>query len=137
MMGIFDQSTIPVLQEVVAFTEARHGVLAGNVANLDTPGYQVRDLSVDTFQERLRDLVDASSVESAEENSPGVLRSTSNDELRKVRDSMKSILYHDESNVGIEHQVLELSKNQYMHNVAVTIMSSQFRMLQTAVSERV
>ena len=34
----------------MAFTEARHSVLAGNVANLDTPGYKTRDLSVETFQ---------------------------------------------------------------------------------------
>ena len=40
----------PVLEQVVNFTEARHGVLAGNIANLDTPGYKTRDLSPELFQ---------------------------------------------------------------------------------------
>ena len=43
-MGIFQSTTIPVLEQVVNFTEARHTVLAGNLANLHTPGYQARDL---------------------------------------------------------------------------------------------
>ena len=42
---------MPVLEQVVNFTEARHGVLAGNIANLDTPGYKTRDLSPALFQE--------------------------------------------------------------------------------------
>ena len=56
---MFGNTTIPVLEQVAAFTQARHHVLAGNVANMDTPGYRVRDLSVDTFQERLRAAIEA------------------------------------------------------------------------------
>jgi flagellar basal-body rod protein FlgB len=137
---LLNTSTLPVLQEVVAFTEARHGVLAGNVANLDTPGYRTRDLSVDTFQQRLRELVAASKptqTAASEVASPGILQKPPDAELRQVRDSMKAILYHDQSDKSLEKQVLEISKNQFMHNLAITIMSSQFRMLQTAVSERV
>lgn len=55
--ALFNNTTIPVLQEVLSFSEARHNVLAGNVANADTPGYLVRDLSVDTFQERLKEAI--------------------------------------------------------------------------------
>ena len=43
-------TTIPLLQEVASFAEARHHVLAGNIANVDTPGYRVRDLSPETFR---------------------------------------------------------------------------------------
>ncbi|HYO26457.1 MAG TPA: flagellar basal body protein, partial [Lacipirellulaceae bacterium] len=51
--AMFDNSTLPMLEQVVSFTQARHGVLAGNVANMDTPGYRSRDLSPAAFQERL------------------------------------------------------------------------------------
>jgi len=53
--GMFDNSMLPMLEQVVTFTQARHGVLAGNIANLDTPGYRSRDLSPALFQERLKD----------------------------------------------------------------------------------
>ena len=134
--GIFESSTIPVLQEAINFAQARHGVLAGNVANLDTPGYKVRDLSVETFQERLREAIQARR-EGTESFSPGILTNDPGDPMRKVRDSMKTILFHDDSDVGIEQQVLQISKNQFMHNMAISIMSNQFQLLNTAISERV
>ena len=48
--ALFQSTTIPALEQVVNFTEARHNVLAGNIANVDTPGYKARDLSVEDFQ---------------------------------------------------------------------------------------
>ena len=135
-MNIFDSTTIPILQEVISFAQARHEVLVGNVANLDTPGYQVRDLSVETFQQRLREAIDAQR-EANDEISPGEISKQRDRAITEVHDSMKTILFHDGSNVGIEQQVLEISKNQFMHNMAISIMTSQFRLLQTAISERV
>src|SRR5687768_11775068 len=58
LSSLFQSSTIPVLEQVVNFTEARHGILAGNIANLDTPGYRTRDLSPTLFQERLQEAID-------------------------------------------------------------------------------
>ena len=52
--GIFQSTSIPIMEQVVGFTEARQNVLAGNIANLDTPGYKTRDLSVEDFQARLK-----------------------------------------------------------------------------------
>ena len=135
-MSFFDSTSIPVLQEVVEFTESRHSVLAGNIANLDTPGYRTRDLSVETFQDRLREAIEARQ-ERSESISPGILSTPADSALRQVSDSTELILYHDESNVGVEQQVLEISKNQFMHNMAVTIMSHQFRLLQAAVRETI
>ena len=135
-VDLFNTTTIPVLEEVVKFAEARNSVLAGNIANLDVPGYRVRDLSVDTFQERLREAIEARNQRGGVIE-PGILSTPPDDEMRKVKDSMETILFHDDSNVGIEQQVLELSKNQFMHNLAVTVMSNQFHLLQAAVGERV
>ena len=131
---MFNSTTIPALQQVINFTEARHGVLAGNVANWDTPGYRVRDLSVETFQNRLKEALieEQDATVSLSEWATGP-----QDPMRRVRESMEHVLYHDESNVSLEHQVTEISKNQYMHNVAVAILRSQFQLLQSAISERV
>src|SRR4030042_4347215 len=59
LSSLFSSTTIPVLEQVVNFTEARHGVLAGNIANLDTPGYRTRDLSPELFQQRLQKAIEA------------------------------------------------------------------------------
>ncbi len=135
--SLFDKTTIPILQETLSFTEARHQILAGNIANADTPDYKTRDLSLQTFQDRLRDLIEARDVRH-DVASPGDLKqSQPGDEMRRVRDSMKSIEFLDGSNVGMEQQVTEVAKNQLLHNLSIAIMTSQFRLLQTAISERV
>jgi flagellar basal-body rod protein FlgB len=147
LSSLFQSSTIPVLEQVVKFTEARHGVLAGNIANLDTPGYRTRDLSPALFQERLQAAIEtrhAPRAPSNESTSPGMTVSDSSRraerELRafdKVRDSMKSILRHDEADVSMEQQINEIVKNQQQHNLAIGIMSAQFRLLRAAITERV
>lgn len=135
-MDIFKSTTVPVLQEVIGFAQARHEVLAGNVANIDTPGYRVRDLSVDTFQQRLGEAIEELH-RTGSELSPGEISKQRDTAMQEVRETTRDILYHDGTDLGMEQQVLEISKNQYMHNMAISIMTTQFRMLQTAISERV
>ena len=135
LANIFQSTTIPVLQEVAHFAQAQHEVLAGNIANIDTPGYKTADLSPEVFQERLREAIEARRAEP--DKSPGMQSASDVDPLRRVRDSVKSILRHDESDVGFEKQVIEMSDNQFMHNMAITLMTSQFRLLEAAVSERI
>jgi flagellar basal-body rod protein FlgB len=133
---MFASTPIPVLEQLVNFNQSRHAVLASNIANVDTPGYRTRDLSVEQFQAKLKDAI------SERNQGPTSLTSFSSekplgvDPFDKVRDGLNNILYHDKSNVGLEQQVAEITKNHMQHNLALTIMNSQFRLLQTAVSER-
>jgi flagellar basal-body rod protein FlgB len=146
--SIFQSSSLPVLEQVVNFTEARHGVLAGNIANLDTPGYKTRDLSPQLFQQRLKEAIETHR-QPATQNYEGVpvMVSPGYDgekpetremaAFRKVADAKKSILRHDEGDVSMEKQINEIVKNQQQHNLAIGIMSAQFRLLRAAITERV
>ena len=136
LSSMFQTSTIPVLEQVVSFAQARHTVLAGNIANLDTPGYKVRDLSVEDFQQRLQ-----AALERRQDppmfRSPGEPGGRHGRTLAEISKNPKTILYHDKSNVGVEHQVTEMVKNQLQHNLALSLLTSQFRLLQTAISGNV
>lgn len=125
-----NSSTIPALEQTTAFAEKRHMLLAGNIANLDTPDYQSRDLSVDNFQDALKDLITEKPAHTS--RSPSQL-----DPIDRVRDTSRQILYHDGSDVSLEEQVTELSKNQAKHNTAIALMRSQFQTLKMAIRESV
>jgi flagellar basal-body rod protein FlgB len=133
---VFDSTTIPILEQVVNFAQARHQLLASNVANLDTPGYRVRDLSLENFQQALASAVEARDAGN-EPITSNLVGPDPSDPMRQVRESIRSILYHDNSDVGMEQQVAEITKNQMMHDLALTIMRHQFQQLQTAIQERV
>lgn len=133
---LFSSTTIPALGEVLNFTQARHTVLAGNVANVNTPGYRLRDLSESAFQTRLKEAL-AQANRSDTMVSPGLARSDPSDPMREVRRSLENIIYHDDTNIDLEKQVTEITKNQMLHNFALTVMTDQFRLLEAAISERV
>jgi len=142
LSNLFNSSTVPVLEQVVNFTQARHGVLAGNIANIDTPGYKTRDISPTQFQDSLKEAV-ADRRQAAQSPTyainaelTGRKATTGHDGMNKVRESIKSILHHDDSDVSIEQQVTEISKNQGQHNLALSLMTSQFRLLRAAITER-
>lgn len=135
---MFANSPIPVLEQLVNFAQARHGVLASNVANIDTPGYRTKDLSTDQFQSKLKAAIGErdSGVGSLGAGPLATGEQIPSDPFARVSDNMNNILYHDDSNVGLEQQVAAITKNHMQHNLALTILNSQFRLLQTAVSER-
>ena len=122
----------------MTFAQRRHDVLAGNIANVDTPGYHARDMSVEQFQGDLSEAIEA-------RDAPPALRMLSDGELDQplgpkiadVADNSKAILRHDENSVNMEQQVAEMAKNRILHNTALTILMKQFRMLETAISERI
>ncbi len=134
--ALFNATTVPVLEKVTNFSQTRHTILAGNIANLDVPGYRARDLSVTEFQERLSEAI-------AARDEPPVFRSPGeptaqprNLELQECEKLPEMILYHDDGTKGLEYQVTEMAKNQMQHNLALTIMISQFSLLQAAITER-
>lgn len=146
--ALFDSSTLPLLEQVVTFTEARHGVLAGNIANLDTPGYRCVDLSTSEFRERLKQAVEARRRTPAA--SPGELlepewardeaspfAASAGDPLPATTTGLvKGMFRHDDNNASLEEQVSEISKNQSQHNMALSLMRAQFGLLRAAITER-
>lgn len=132
---IFAGTTIPLLSTVADFAQVRHTVLAGNLANLDTPGYQTVDLPVEDFRAHLRKAM-------AERRnlplvSPGDRLSLATPRTPEWAREKRPLVRHDGNNVSVEEQVSAMVKNQMLHNTALAIMGSQFRLLLTAISERV
>ncbi len=134
--ALFGGTTVPVLEQVVNFNEARQALLAGNIANFDTPLYQARDVDVGEFKRKLTEAIER------KHRPPGPFgpeypfengKSIHGDDWPLDQ----PILYHDLNNVGMEHQVTEMAKNNVEFNTALSIMRHQMTLLQTAISERI
>jgi flagellar basal-body rod protein FlgB len=130
MINLFQSTTIPALEHSLNFAQRRHDLLAGNMANMDTPDYQSRDLSVENFHEALADSIAAGS-------NPASVSPTTRDQIAYgPRDATEQVVFHDGSDVSMEHQVTEMSKNNHLHSLAITTMRSQFALLRAAITER-
>lgn len=134
MSDLFQATTIPVLEQVVHFAQTRHQILAGNLANIDTPGYRTRDLSPERFEENLREAI-RSRDEQQQPVSLGAPTSEQNP-FAPVRDNLAAIVRHDDADVGMEQQIMEIAKNQMRHDLAMSVLNNQFQLLGAAISER-
>ena len=131
MFGIFNTTTIPALEQTLSFSQKRHELLAGNLANLDTPGYRAKDLDVGDFQNALAESID-NHQKSIDSGQP-----LTRDDIRSgPRAAMEQVVFHDQSDVSLEQQVSEVAKNEHMHALAITTMRSQFALLRAAITER-
>ncbi len=142
--AMFDQGLIPVLEKIVSFTEARHHVIANNIANVDTPNSRRRDLPVSEFQNAL-----VKSIEYRRATNPRKFAFLETDNVMAnelggiaarvvtAAPSPLDILRHDNNNVSIDREMAELAKNTLLHNGMVQILAKEFLMLRTAISERI
>ena len=142
---LFDSSTIPLLLKMAAFTERRHDVLAGNLANVSTPDYRTRDLPVAQFRTALEEAVGrhrpadsrgqvawsftAGQSSDAGDPFPPTL-------FRALDSSRGAITFQDGNNRKIEEEIMEITKNSLMQTLAVEVMNAQFSRLQAVISER-
>ena len=145
--GIFDSTNIPVLEKIAAFAERRQEILAGNLANIDTPQYKTRDLPVAEFQAALEKAIHgrqnaaATSVSSSQYRHLGSGESLAElfpDRLfQAVEGPNRNLTFQDGNNRSTEAEVTEMTKNAMLQNFAVEVLNAQMNMLQMVISERV
>ena len=136
--SLFQSTTIPVLRAGGQFAQARHTVLAGNIANLDTPGYQARDLSVDDFQARLKEAIEATRPSGREPRRRASRTPRAGRALAEVaKNSQTHPAPRPEQRAAWNTRSPRWSRTSCSTTLALTIMTSQFRLLQTAISGRV
>ena len=121
--NLINTTQVTGLDRVVAFTEARQQILANNIANIDTPGYKMKDLNVEKFQNDLHAAMEARSAGQAE-----------GEALQTSPDYNQYLLFHDRNNRSIDKQVTAITQNAVMHNAAIELLRSQYQLLQKAIS---
>ncbi len=122
--NMFNNSSIATIDKLIQFTEKRQQILAHNIANIDTPGYKIRDLNLQKFQNDLRNAIENRKFKA------------SISQKAKI-DYDQYLLFHDKNNRSIEKLVTSATKNALLHNVAVELLRSQYAILGKAISLRV
>ena len=127
---LLNQGNAPLLEQMLKFTAARHKLIAENVVNVSTPNYRQKDLSVEKFQELLRDRVEVKA-----DAPPGSVGFA--DIQAEVETPTNGILFHDGGNRSMEQLVTDQAKNAMMHNLVVELLRKQYGALESALKERI
>lgn len=127
---LLNLTNAPLLEQVARFTSARQSLIAENIANIDTPGYLQKDLSVSEFYSLLRER-----TASRSRSGSGSVRF--DDIAMKVENPRRWLLFHDGNNRSMEHLASDMAKNAMMHNLAIELLRKQYQTMESALRERV
>ncbi len=135
--------TIQSLEVTARFAELRQRVLAENLANVDTPGYQFKSLDTARFQSALHDALQASRSSPR----PQALNLRGGTEVRSraggglditpSTEPADNVLFHDGTNTRVERLMAEINANALSYELATSLLRGKFETLLRAVRGRV
>jgi flagellar basal-body rod protein FlgB len=139
--------SLDLLEQAAVFGERRHEALAGNIANISTPTYRMRDLPVRDFEQALQAAVARQQSRPAVEAAAGSKSPVPSgkegiDDLFPTRlfeateADADSLTFQDANNRSLETQVMEMTKNSMMQSFALQLIRFQMNSLQSVISER-
>ncbi|NQU75221.1 MAG: hypothetical protein HQ546_02765 [Planctomycetes bacterium] len=138
---LFDNTSLPVLQQVLSFSEQRQKVLAHNIANMNTPGFRACDLPVEEFTQALSDAVmqrDGSMPHRFRMQSTRNITFDSNMNVAPATIEVGGLMnYYDGADRSIERLQNEMLKNAMWHEAAAKLYTHQTQLLDTAIRERI
>jgi flagellar basal-body rod protein FlgB len=118
--------TLDTLQSALTFHRERHTVLAGNIANLDTPGYKPLDLERTTATEGAQLAVTADGHIASGPASGGIVRSfTDTDQLQSP----------DGNAVELERELSKIDANRARYATASELVSRRIALLRYAAGD--
>lgn len=117
----------------MSYLNQRQGVLAQNIANADTPGYQARDLKEVDFSGVLKDVTRSSQVK------PETTSANHIGGGGQIAPSEASVSKPDYeiapagNAVILEEQMLKMSRNMMDYNLMTTLYQKNVSMMRTAL----
>ncbi len=130
--GIFN-STFDILSKVLDLRHERHKVIAGNIANKDTPRYRAKEL---LFEDALKTAANSEGPGKVVRTHPTHLPTyASNLEAVKpiVQEVTVETVGQDENTVRLEDEMVDMAANTIMYQAATKFLSKKLGMIKYAI----
>lgn len=125
MAGIFDKA-LTDLASAMNYRLFRQGVISGNVANIDTPGYKAKDA---TFDEELDTRLKLVVTRPGHLQSPGVSSGVS----YRIKEDPFSRIGNDSNTVDLDREMMKLTQNQILYEASSQMIQTKIEGLKNAI----
>jgi flagellar basal-body rod protein FlgB len=131
-MGLAQIPLLQALTNKMQWHQTRQSILAENVANAETPGYQGRDLKAYSFDEHLRDVSTATIATATTD--PGHIAISGGEDGGFSAVSAGDFEVTPEGNaVTLEDEMMKIASNQMDYQAITTLYTRSLRMIRTAI----
>ena len=124
---ISDSSVIDNLRRQMTIAVAKQVATAGNLANIDTPGYKAKEV---TFSDALK-----SKLAMANSTFPGTRQATSAPIELREKDVEGLPARRDGNNVQLDRELLSMGRAAGDFAAAQTALAAKFRLVRYAINE--
>lgn len=128
MSEISDSGVIDALRRQMTIAVARQVAAAGNLANVDTPGYRAKEVSA-SFGDLLRARLATSNA-----TFPGAAATTAQSAVT-VQEAQGLPERRDGNNVQLDHELLTMTRAAGDFAAAQTALAAKFRLVRYAINE--
>ena len=127
-------SNMKLLQKVLDMRSANQQVIATNIANADTPGYNKK---VFEFEQELQHAISGTPENLTTTHSRhipigAVDISSVTGKIREIKDTTG---IGDENGVNVDMEMIALSENELLYETAAQLLKKKFAILKYAISE--
>lgn len=127
MNEISDASLLAALQKTLAGAVAKQNVRAGNLANLNTPGYKTREAR---FDDALQEQLAAATMKGTDrQHLQGADLGIATEEVRDLPTR------RDGNNVQLDRELFAMTRASGEFQRAQTALAAKFRLVRYAISE--
>lgn len=135
---------LPALEAMMRFASQRQRLLVHNIANLTTPQFEAKDVSVTAFQKTLASAIERRRSDTGGQR--GELELSGNDEIVSTGDGdfvlkpmtvSEGFRFKDGTKKSLEKQMQALAENTTVFRAASDLWRQQHDMIKMAIAQRV
>ena len=121
---------VEILSRMLDYRSVKHQTVAGNLANVETPGYRPKEL---TFDEELRRAADKSKI-SLKRTNPKHLGNAPALEGKATFEVRTRVEPHRKSDeLNIDREMAEMLQNNVLYEATVRLLAKRFTALKSAI----
>jgi len=123
------------LKSKMQWHQTRQGVLAENIANADTPGYQARDVKSYSFEDHIGR--EAFGLSTSTTKTGHIAATISGQSAHKAEEHNTFEITPSGNSVVLEEQMMKITENQMDYQAATTLYTKGLGLIRKALSKSV
>lgn len=129
---VFNKLEIPRFEKFMNLSSLRHKLIASNVANVSTPGYEAKEIDFDKeFARAVGEAHGLAGVTTHERHLP-----IGEHQNRAPRVHTTKVAGDEMNSVDIDQEISHLAQNELMYTVAARLVKGKFEGLRNAITSK-